>query len=472
MHITFLGATREVTGSCHLLEVGGRRVLVDCGLIQGSPHHERHNHDPFTFDPAGLDAVLLTHAHLDHSGRLPLLLRQGFQGRIITHPATVDLCRIMLEDAGYLNEKEAEWQNRKRRRKGLELVKPLYTRAEARATAARFDPLEYGEPCAVAPGITATFHDAGHILGSAVIALDLEEAGRRRRVVMSGDLGHRGTPVLRDPEPLTEADLVVMESTYGDRDHRPWDATWEEMGRILSDAREAGGNLLVPAFAVDRTQMLLYAFRSHFAEWGLGDWEIFLDSPMAIAATRVYARHTALYDSRASAFERRHGGLFELPNLHLSERTEDSMAINRIRSGAVVIAGSGMCDGGRIRHHLKHNVWRRDAHVLISGFQAAGTTGRALVDGARHIRLWGETIRVQAQVHTVNGLSAHADQAGLLEWYANFRDAPPVAVVHGEPRAQDAFVARLRADFGTRAQAMRYGETVDLERPRLERPES
>lgn len=462
MRITFFGAAREVTGSCFLVEVGDQRLLVDCGLIQGSRRHERHNHDPFPFDPRRVDSVVLSHAHLDHAGRLPLLFRRGFRGPIITHHATVDLSRIMLQDAAYLNEKEAEWENRKRERKGLEPVEPLYSRSDALLTERHFNGIGYGEPTNVLPGVTLTLRDAGHILGSAIVELDLVEDGHRRRVVFSGDLGHVGTPILRDPETVTAADRVVLESTYGDRRHRSWESTWEEMGDILTNARNAGGNVLIPTFAVDRTQMLLYMFKRYYEAWGLDRWAIFLDSPMAIKATRVYARHGALYDERASAFERTHGDLFDLPNLRLIERTEESMQINRIRSGAIIIAGSGMCTGGRIKHHLKHNVWRRETQIVITGFQAAGTPGRALVDGARHIRLWGETVRVAAAVHTVNGLSAHADQAGLCDWYDHFEGRPPVSVVHGEPSAQDTLVQRLRAVFGARAEAVEFGEGIDL----------
>ncbi len=462
MQVTFFGATREVTGSCFLVEAGGRRILVDCGLIQGSPRHERHNRDRFPFDPGDIDAVVLTHAHLDHSGRLPLLIKRGFRGRVFTHRASVDLARIMLEDAGYLQEKDAEWENRKRARKGLQPVEPLYSRLEARISARRFHGLDYADPVEIAPGITLTLADAGHILGSAIVVLDLADGARRRRVVFSGDLGHRGTPILRDPERVAGADLVVLESTYGDRHHRPWPQTWAEMGSIFAEAREAGGNVLIPTFAVDRTQMLLYMFNRYYEDWGLGRWRIFLDSPMAIKATRVYARYGQLYDDEAAAFERAHGDLFDLPNLQLCEHTEESMAINRVRAGAVVIAGSGMCTGGRIKHHLKHNLWRRETHIIVPGFQAVGTPGRALVDGARYLRLWGEAVRVQARVHTVGGLSAHADQQGLLDWYAGFTDRPPVAVVHGEPVAQQALLQQLHEAFDARAEAVDFGQSLAL----------
>jgi metallo-beta-lactamase family protein len=442
--------------------VNGRRVLVECGLVQGSRSHERHNQEPFPFKLSEIDAVVLTHAHLDHSGRLPLLATRGYQGPIYTHAATVDLCAILLEDAAYLNEKDAEWENRKRERKGLALVQPLYTREAARATQRLFKPIEYDKPVTILDGVRLTLRDAGHILGSAIVELELSEHGRRRTLVISGDLGHQGAPILRDPARVAHADLVVMESTYGDRQHRPWDETWREMGEIISGARSDQGNILIPAFAVGRTQELLYVFSHYFDGWGLGDWQIFLDSPMAIEATEVYIRHAKVYDARARAWYEQNRNAFRLPNLRVSRTNEDSMLINRIRSGAIIIAGSGMCTGGRITHHLKHNVWRREAHVMIIGFQAAGTLGRALVDGARQISVWGETIAVNAAVHTVGGLSAHADQNGLINWYREIGGHPPVALVHGEPEAMEPLAQRLHGEFHARVTQPIFGQSIDL----------
>ncbi|WP_031435619.1 MBL fold metallo-hydrolase RNA specificity domain-containing protein [Methylomarinum vadi] len=447
MQIEFLGATREVTGSCYLIHVGEYRLLVECGLIQGSSDHERHNRDPFRFDPEAIDAVVLTHAHIDHSGRLPLLIKRGYSGKIYTHRATVDLCKIMLEDSGYLNEKEVQWENKKRERKGLELLEPLYTRNEAREAHQHFRSLDYDEAQEILPGVRLTLHDAGHILGSAIAELELTEGNKTRKIVFSGDLGHRGAPILRDPKPIRHADLVVMESTYGDRLHRNWDETWQEMGEIISNARSGKGNILIPAFAVGRTQELLYVFKQNFKEWEIDDWEVFLDSPMAIEATDVYFRHAKVYDKRAKQVYQQSGNPFMLPNLHRSQRSEDSMKINQIQSGAIIIAGSGMCTGGRIKHHFKHNIWRQDAHVLIVGFQASGTLGRALVDGAQQISLWGETIQVKAQIHTIGGLSAHADQQGLLDWYGHFENRPRVVLVHGEPEAMDVLAQRLQDKY-------------------------
>ncbi|MBU1395950.1 MAG: MBL fold metallo-hydrolase [Gammaproteobacteria bacterium] len=462
MDISFYGATQEVTGSCFLLRVGGQRILVECGLIQGSSEHERHNRDPFPFAPREIDAVVLTHAHLDHSGRLPLLVKQGYAGAIFTHRATVDLCAIMLEDAAYLNEKFAERENRRNPNEDQAEITPLYTRDDARATQNLFVPMEYGVRTEIGKGVWLTLRDAGHILGSATAELDLSEGDQRRKLVFSGDLGHRGAPILRDPQPVEEADLVVMESTYGDRLHRPWEATWQEMGEILSGAKSGQGNILVPAFTVGRTQELLYVFSRHFEEWGLGDWRIFLDSPMAIKATEVYDHHARVYDERARQWHAGSREPFQLPNLTLSQTGDDSMQINEIHSGAIVIAGSGMCTGGRIMHHLKRNLWRENAHVMIVGFQARGTLGRALVDGAKNIRLWGEEIEVKAHIHTVGGLSAHADQEGLVQWYRQIKGRPHVVLVHGEPEAMNQLEQRLVSELQAKVSQAVFRQTMAL----------
>jgi len=445
--LTFLGAAGEVTGSCHLLEVGGRRVLLDCGLIQGGHRDEARNRAPFPFDPAAIDAVVLSHAHIDHSGRLPLLVRDGFAGPIHTHSATADLCRIMLRDSAFLQEKDAQWENRKRERKGLKPITPLYTAQDAEAAMGQFDPMEYDDVREVVPGVRVRLHDAGHILGSALVEVTVGQGAAARTFVFSGDLGRSGMPVLQDPEVIPKADLVLMEGTYGDRLHRGWEATRAELGEVLEEAVAREGNVLVPSFAVGRTQELLFLFAKYYKEWRLDRWRIFLDSPMAIEATEVYGRHVGLFDaaSRPLWLRLQSGAL--LPNLQLNRTAEESMALNDVRTGALIIAGSGMCSGGRIMHHLKHNVWRPQCQVLITGFQARGTLGRALVDGAKRIRLWGETIRVKAKVHTIGGLSAHADQAGLTRWYAGFTNRPPLVLVHGEERSLGALSEHLRRNL-------------------------
>lgn len=432
MQLHFHGAAQEVTGSCHLINCAGKTLLIDCGLIQGGPKDEARNAEPFPFAARDVDAVILTHAHLDHSGRLPLLVKAGYKGPVYAHPATHDLCRIMLRDAAHLNEKDTEWNNRKRARKNLSPLEPLYTVADATAAMRRFKTIGYGAPIEILPGVKLCFRDAGHILGSCIVELWLSENGLQRKLVFSGDLGHRGAPILRDPESVRDADLVVMESTYGNRVHRSWVDTEKEMAQALNDASAQRGNVLIPAFAVGRTQEILYTFARFYQEWALERWTLFLDSPMAIEATEVYQHHAELYDAQAAQVHKAHGSPWPLPKLHFSRTAQQSMAINRINTGAIIIAGSGMCDGGRIKHHLKHQVWRENCHVIITGYQARGTPGRALVDGAKYIRLWGETIRVAAQIHTIGGLSAHADQAGLLDWFGKFSGTPPVALVHGE----------------------------------------
>ena len=466
VQLTCLGAAGEVTGSCHLLEVGGRRVLLDCGLFQGRPADERRNRDPLPFDASTLDAVVLSHSHIDHSGRIPLLVKQGYNGPIHTHRASRDLCAIMLKDSAFLAMRDAEWDNRKRARKGLAPVEPLYTSADVEAALGNFQGLPYGRRTVVAPGVRVRLVDAGHILGSAIVEVWLEDRGVRRKLVFSGDLGHDGAPILRNVSAVAEADLVMLESTYGDRLHRPLEGTVDELREVLDRAWADGGNVVIPAFAVGRTQELLYLFAQHFHDWNLGRFEIFLDSPMAIQATRVYLKHEELYDSEASRLWKgqRRDLRGVLPNLHFTASAEQSMRINRIRSGAVIIAGSGMCTGGRVRHHLKHNLWRRECQVLISGFQAHGTPGRALVDGARFLRLWGETIRVAATVHTLGGLSAHADQANLLGWYRHFQGTPPVLLVHGESGAQTTLAGLLREKHGATVRIAAPNEAIDLTR--------
>lgn len=456
MEIHFLGAARTVTGSCHMLRVGGRTVLLDCGQIQGSKLEEESNRVPL---PVGdVDAVILSHAHIDHSGRLPLLRKQGFTGPIFTHRATAELCGIMLRDAASLHERDAEWETKKRRRKGLAAVAPLYTRADVEAVLGQFVGLDYGEPLEIVPGVEATLHNAGHILGAAIVDLTLRESARESRLVFSGDLGYDAAPLMQPPTLIERADLVLMESTYGNRNHRPFAATLEELRAIFDSAAEAAGNILIPAFAVGRTQDLLYLLSKHYRDFGLERWKVYLDSPMAIETTELYWRHAKL--QKAPLF--REDGQPSLA-VTAAESTEDSRRINAIESGAIVIAGSGMCSGGRILHHLKHNLWRPECRVVMIGFQAQGTLGRRLVDGAAHVRLWGETIKVAAKIHTVGGLSAHADQAGLLAWYGAFANRPPVCLVHGEPGAQQSLAALLRATHGADVRVPARGEIVELD---------
>ena len=460
--VQVLGAAGEVTGSCHLVTVGKHRILLDCGLIQGRAVDEKRNQAPFPFDPESIDAVVLSHAHIDHSGRIPMLVKGGFKGPIYTHRASRDLCRIMLKDSAFLNEKEVEWENRKRLRKGLKPVEALYTVADAQAAMTRFRGLGYGEKTRILPNVTLRLSDAGHILGSAIIELWLEDSAQERKLVFSGDIGRPGMPILRDPAFIRRADLVIMEGTYGDRLHRSWAETLQEIETVVEDTATSKGNILIPAFAVGRTQEILYMLARHYTQWKLERWQVFLDSPLAIEATRVFTRHSDLFDQDMTDLWRQNEAQAILPNLHLSRTSNQSIALNRIHGGAIIIAGSGMCSGGRIKQHLKHNIWRRECNVIISGFQARGTLGRRLVDGARYIRLWGETVRVAATIHTVGGLSAHADQLGLKNWYGGFDGRPRLVLVHGEPVALENLQDTLKDGLDAPVTIARLGQTFDL----------
>lgn len=455
LSVRFLGAAGEVTGSCFLVEHGASRVLVDCGLVQGDHAEEQRNRAEFGFDPRQVDAVVLSHAHIDHSGRLPLLVQRGFGGTIHAHRATRDLCRILLRDSAHLMAKDAELESRRRERRGGPPVEPLYAIEDVDRCLKAFRGADYGQRLRLAPGIECVLHDAGHLLGSAILELAVGTGAARRTLVFSGDLGHRGTTLLPDPERIARADAVVMECTYGDRDHRSWEETIAELGAVLRDAADGRGNVLIPAFSVGRTQELLYLMGRYYDGWRMERWHVFVDSPLAIAATEIYARHWALHDPEIAATVRE--TMFRLPQLHFCQTPKQSIAINQVQAGAIIIAGSGMCTGGRIRHHLKHHLWRRGSHVVVVGYQAADTLGRRLVDGAKEVTLWGETVRVAARIHTLNGLSAHADQRELLHWYDGFAGRPEVALVHGEDRGREPLAALLRAR-GARVRTPKHDE--------------
>jgi metallo-beta-lactamase family protein len=455
--LQFFGATERVTGSLYVVRAGAHTLLLECGLVQGTRDEELRNREAFPIDVAQIDAVVLSHSHIDHSGRIPRLVKEGFEGPVYTHEASRALCAIMLPDSGYLNEKEAEWENRKRQKRHLPGIEPLYTQADAEACIGQFVGLEYETPKEILPGLTLKLYDAGHILGASMVELTYSEEGRDRTLVFSGDLGYRDAPLMDATKRLTHADAVLMESTYGDRLHRPIEETIDELTGVFDTARAAQGNVLIPAFTVGRTQDLLYLMAEHFDKWRLGDWTIFLDSPMGIKATDIYSRYRHLFAARL--FEPKSDNP-ELPNLYATRTSEESMTINEIESGAIIIAGSGMCTGGRILHHLKNNIWRPQCHVVIVGYQAIGTLGRRLVDGVEEIKLWGDTYRVRAKIHTIGGLSAHGDQADLVEWYASFVDRPPIYLVHGEESAQVPLQKRLRDELNAPAEIARYQQKI------------
>jgi metallo-beta-lactamase family protein len=456
MRVRFHGAAGEVTGSMHEVEAAGRRLLLDCGMIQGDRHAEARNVADFPFQLQGLDALVISHAHIDHIGRVPLLVKRGFAGPIYAQAATADLMPIMLLDAASLSEQDAEHAN-EHRRPGEPEVQPLYTRDDVDAAMRLVKPLPYDIRTTVLPGIDVVFRDAGHILGSSIVELHADD----RTLVFSGDLGPKGTPILRDPETVSQASLVLMESTYGDRNHKDRAETISELGDIFEAAWRDKGNVCIPAFAVGRSQELLYWFAMHWDDWNLSRWQIFLDSPMAAKVSGVYARHQDLFDADAQQVWKQRPDPFHLPNLRMTQTRDESMAINRIQSGAIILAGSGMANGGRILHHFMQNISRRESHIVFVGYQAEGTLGRRLVNGAPWARIHGRDFRVNAKVHTVGGLSAHADQRGLMEWYAGFDGHPPLALVHGEDKAREALAGEIGERDGIEVQLARPGMVIE-----------
>ncbi|MBS0524089.1 MAG: MBL fold metallo-hydrolase [Proteobacteria bacterium] len=462
MNLSFHGATRTVTGSCHLLGCNGRRILVDCGLFQGGRELREENEAAFGFDAGSIDIVLLTHAHLDHCGRLPLLARRGFRGEVVATPATFELARLVILDSVHLQLEDARHHGHRdgghrdgdhrdgnhrdgRRRDDRHHEDVLYSMVDAMEAIGRFGrAAAYRKPFELAPGIRATFFDAGHILGSASILLEAQEHGRRRSFLFSGDIGNVGRPLSRRPETPASADVVVMEATYGDRRHRPYAASVDELYEAIDATLVRGGNVLIPTFALERTQEILYALHQAIARRRLPrGLPVFLDSPMAVSATEIFRKHPDAWPTEIGPVFAGGNDPFDLPNLTVARETSDSMAINRISGGAVILAGSGMCTGGRIVHHLRHNLGNEKASVIFVGFAAQGTPARHIIDGAKTVRLLGEDIAVRAHVHTINGFSAHADQPELLAWHNGIAGVRQTFVVHAETSVMTAFAERL-----------------------------
>ena len=445
MKLSFHGADRGVTGSCHLIECAGKRILVDCGLYQGGRELDEENAEPFGFDPKGIDIVLLTHAHLDHCGRLPLLVKRGFRGEIVTTAASRELARVVMVDAAHLQEEEARHRTRRAQRHGdRPVADALYGTLDAFHVMEHFGrTATYGKAVELAPGITVTFLDAGHILGSASLHVQCEQRGSSRTIAFSGDLGNKGRPLLHDPVPPPRCDALVMETTYGDRIHKPLQPSIEELYQAIADTHRRGGNVIIPTFALERAQELLFFLREGMDQGRLpGRMQVFLDSPRAISATQIFERHPEAYGPAVAAMFQAGRDPFGLPGLHFVRESSESMALNRIDSGTVIMAGSGMCTGGRVRHHLKHNLWREESSVVFVGFAAQGTLARRIIDGAQTVKIFGEEVRVRAQVHTINGFSAHADRDELLAWH---RQVAPdrTFLVHGEEPVMQRFAERL-----------------------------
>ena len=447
MEISFHGADLGVTGSCHLVSCAGRKILIDCGMFQGGRELDEENSEPFGFDPKEIDFVLLTHAHLDHCGRLPLLAKRGFRGEIITTSATRELARLVMVDSAHLQEEEMQHrEHRSRHRRHQHAAAPLYSVVDAFLALDYFGRVAaYGQPVQLAPGIRATFIDAGHILGSACILLELEENSRQRSVLFSGDLGNSGRPLLRSPARPPKADIVVMETTYGDRLHKPFQPSVEELYETITDAFKRGGNVVIPTFALERAQELLYFLREGIENTRLPrSIQVFLDSPMAISATEIFERHPECYEPETAELFREGRDPFHLPGLHFTRETAASIAINNIGGGAVIMAGSGMCTGGRIRHHLQHNIARSESSILFVGYAATGTLARNVIDGAKEVRIYGEKMPVRAKVHTINGFSAHADQAELLAWHGQTGNPECTYLVHGDEEVMRQFAGHLK----------------------------
>jgi metallo-beta-lactamase family protein len=446
LKLAFHGADRDVTGSCHLVECAGKRILIDCGLFQGSRELSAQNAGAFGFEPAAIDYVLLTHAHLDHCGRLPLLSKRGFRGEIICTAATRELARLVMLDAAHLQEQEArEADKHAAPRPGNgQAVVPLYTVVDALNSLGGFGrTANYGQALELSPAGHATFIDAGHILGSASIFLELAEPGTAIRLLFSGDLGNAGRPLLRAPAIPPRADVVVIETTYGDRQHKPIGPSIEEFYQAIADTFSRGGNVIIPTFALERAQELLYILGQGIANGRLPpSIQVFLDSPLAISATEVFRRHLECLDPQAAELFRQGHDPLQLPGLHLARERSESVALNSIHGGAIIMAGSGMATGGRVRHHLKHNLGRTECSIIFVGFAASGTLAREIIDGHNPVRVLGEDIPVRARIHTINGFSAHADQAELLAWLGASAPARTF-LTHGEEPTMQQFAARL-----------------------------
>jgi metallo-beta-lactamase family protein len=448
IRITCLGAAGSVTGSNFLIESpGGKKMLVDCGLFQGGRQMESRNWEDWGFDPGEIETLFLTHAHIDHSGRIPKLVRDGFKGRIITSPPTAELCQVMLLDAAHIQEMDAEWQSRKNKRQGKGDLDPLYTTGDAEACLILFSPVERDRIIDVEPGVKARLRNAGHILGSSILELWIEENDAPLKIVFSGDLGKQNQLIVRDPHEIFDADYLFIESTYGNRKHRSFEDSKDELVEAIRYSVAQDEKIIIPAFAVERTQEILYILGEFHRKGLIPDIPIYLDSPLAIKATEIFRKNKKYYDEEAQAIVEKGYDPFDMPNLKFTESTRESIAINEKAGSAIIIAGSGMCTAGRIKHHLKHNLWREGASVVIVGFQAEGTTGRKIVEGAKRVRIFRENVAVRAKVFTIGGFSAHADQDDLLQWISNFESNPRVFVVHGERTASEALANMIRTRF-------------------------
>lgn len=460
MKIRFLGAARVVTGSCYHMIADGFQMLVDCGMYQGRNADEINMH-PFQFDPGQIDYVILTHAHLDHSGMLPKLVANGFKGTIIATAGTAELVEILLLDSAHIQEKDAEWLTKKSFRAGKDKVyEPLYTEEDAKRVMPFVKKVNYMQTAQLSTDVKYRFVDAGHILGSGSLEIWFKTEGREKKIVFSGDIGKNDNPIIKDPQHIEEADYVVVESTYGNRLHKGVDESIEEMVQAIKTTFKKGGNVLIPAFSVGRTQDILYVLNKLVKQARLPKLDVYVDSPLADKATKIYMAHPEYFDAEAmSTFRFRSS---EGMHINFTTSIEESQKINRIKSGAIIIAGSGMCDGGRIQHHFKHNIWRPECSIIFTGFQVKGTLGRLIIDGAKSARILGEEMVIRAKVYTIGGFSAHADQKELLEWLGTFTNKPKIFVVHGEESVSLEFENIIKQRFAFETYVPHKGDELEL----------
>lgn len=454
MKIQFCGATTGVTGSCHLIKTENHNVLLDCGQFQGGKAQEAMNYDPFPFDPKAVESIVLSHAHIDHCGRIPLLVKRGFSGPIYCTSATADLLKVMLEDSAYIHERDAEWQTKKNIRAGHPVVEPLYTLKDADRALSLVKPVEYDQLIQLNEDMRFVFNDAGHILGSAITEIWVKEGSKETKIVYSGDLGVMHRPILRDPTIIKKADCVIMESTYGDRVHPDNAMDVRRLIDIIVKTTERGGCVVIPSFAVGRTQELLYELNRFYDEHTeydekLDKVDVYIDSPMATTATEVFRKNAQVFDEEAREYIVKGDDPLDFRNLHFTRSTEESQALNENRKPKVIISASGMCEAGRIKHHLKHHLWDPKSSIVFVGYQAAGTLGRALLDGVKDVTLFGDQIHVEAEIYNLEGFSGHADQKGLLDWLSGFEQKPSqLFLVHGEEESKHTFADVIKKTLG------------------------
>jgi metallo-beta-lactamase family protein len=471
MKLSFLGATKIVTGSNFLIETKNSKFLIDCGMFQGSKSIDRMNYQPFSFNPNEIDFIILSHAHIDHSGRIPKLIKEGFKGSIYSTKATADLCSIMLPDSGHIQEIENEWDNRKRRRSGEKLREPLYTMKEAEESLRYFKPVLYDQKIALNEEVTLRFRDAGHILGSSIIELWIkEEKGRETKLVFSGDLGRRNRPILRDPYLIDEADYLIMESTYGNRLHPPSEDDTRELISIINTTLKRGGNVVIPSFAVERAQDIIYELNKYYTEYIKTEDQDFLsvpvyvDSPLTVSATEIFLRNPDCFDEDTLKLINIGNNPLDFRNLKFTRTTEESKQINFSKESKVIISASGMCTAGRIKHHLKHNLWRKESSIVFVSYQAQGTLGRRIKEGEKVVKIFGEEIQVNAEIYSLEGFSGHADREGILQWIKSFKNKPKkIFVVHGEEEATKEISGKIEEELSIKTYIPELGESVSIE---------